>query len=103
LVQHARLGATDEKDPTRNGTYCKVYTYPMRAGQLYFIDLRSTNFDAYLRLEDSTGRQLAEDDDGGGGLNARIVFMAPRSDTFRIIATTFAPGMVGDYTLTIRP
>jgi hypothetical protein len=41
----------------------------------------SQQFDAYLRLEDSTGRQLAADDDGGDGLNSRITFKPEKTDT----------------------
>lgn len=70
-------------------------------GKRYTIDLVSRDFDAYLRLEDSTGKQLAEDDDSGGNLNARIVFQAPKDDTYWIIATTFLGG-TGNYTLSIR-
>lgn len=36
------------------------------------IDMRSTDFDPYLILLDANGNQIATDDDGGGGLNARI-------------------------------
>jgi serralysin len=76
----------------------------MNGGTTYTIDLKGKNgFDTYLRLEDATGRQLAFDDDSGGGLDARIVFTPPRNDTYRIIATTFAPNQPGEYTLIIRP
>src|SRR5205814_1343809 len=66
------------------------------------INLKSTDFDAYLRLEDSAGKQLAEDDDSGGNLDSKIVFKAPKDDTYKIIATTFAPA-TGNYTLTVAP
>jgi serine protease Do len=36
------------------------------------IDMRSTDFDPYLILLDANLNQIATDDDGGGGLNARI-------------------------------
>ena len=45
------------------------------------------------RPEDSRGEQLAEDDDSGGFLDARI--------TYRIIATSYEPGKTGAYTLTV--
>ena len=63
----------------------------------------STNvFDNMLRLEDETGRQLAEDDDSGGFPNARIVFRATADGWYRIIVTTFAPNAAGAYTLKVR-
>ena len=51
---------------------------------------------------DSTGKKLAEeDDDSGGGLNARIVFRAEQDGTYRIQATSFNAGN-GAFTLTVR-
>ena len=103
VVQQGQLAVTDGRDAVRAGAFCKVYTYPLHARQMVTIDLESNQFDAFLRLEDATGLQLAQDDDGGGGLNARITFVAPRNDTYRIIATTFGPNALGAYTLSIRP
>jgi len=57
--------------------------------------------DPYLRLEDAAGKELAKDDDGGEGLNARIRFDCPADGTYRIICTTFAGG-VGLYELAAK-
>jgi hypothetical protein len=106
VTQQGQLTVNDGRDNVRVNSQCKIYTYPMKAGKVYTIELRSTAFDAYLRLENSKGQQLAEDDDSGGGpnhLDARIIFPAQQDDTYRIIATTFAPGPGGAFTLTIRP
>ena len=67
----------------------------------YQIDMISNQFDAYLRLEDSKGNQLAEDDDSGGNLNAQILFTPTKADDYRIIATTFGPGATGIYQLKV--
>jgi len=96
-----QLTNDDPKDRVRTSSVHKVHTVKMTAGKTYTIDLVSGDFDAYLRLEDSMGKQLAADDDSGGELNARILFQAPRDDTYRIIATTFLGG-TGHYTLTVR-
>jgi serine protease Do len=74
----------------------------MTAGRTYILDQRSKAFDAFLRLEDASGKKLAEDDDSGGDQNARIVFTAPQDGTYRIIATSFEQQGMGNYTLTIR-
>jgi hypothetical protein len=94
------LSLNDSPD-SRRGTPCRIYTCPLVQGRVYFIDLRSNEFDSYLRLENSQFVQLAEDDDSGGGHNARIVMKCPQSGTYRIIATCFAPGQ-GAFTLSIR-
>jgi hypothetical protein len=87
----------------RPGCYSHIYTVNLQAGVTYTIDLRSTNFDAFLHLGDNVGRVLAWDDDSGGGLDARIVFTAPYTGQYKIMATTFRPGETGAYTLLVRP
>ncbi len=98
-------GQITEKEPydkVRKECRRQVHEFRMLPGHAYTIDLESFDFDAYLRLEDSKGKQLAEDDDGAGKLNARIVFRPTTEETFRIIATTCDPGQAGAYRLTIR-
>jgi hypothetical protein len=58
----------------------------------YQIDMSSKveGFDSWLRIEDADKKQLAEDDDSGGNLDARILFMAPEDGIYRIITTTYA-------------
>jgi hypothetical protein len=93
-------------DPMEGGKHFKVHTFKMQQGKTYVIDmvtLVGNKFDPYLRLQDSTGKLLAEDDDGGGFPNAQITFKAPRDDTYKIVATTFAQGMTGKYRLTVMP
>ncbi|MCD9026893.1 hypothetical protein LDO26_01515 [Luteimonas sp. BDR2-5] len=47
------------------------YTVSIRRAGDYVIDMTSDDFDSHLRLS-RDGREVASDDDGGGGLNARI-------------------------------
>ena len=96
-----QLTKDDAKDTIRKTSVCKVYTIKLAAGKDYQIDMVSKAIDAFLRLEDEKGKQLAQDDDGGDGLNARILFNAPAAGTYRIIATTFLGGL-GDFTLTVK-
>jgi serine protease Do len=55
----------------------------------YRIDMKSKDFDAYLRLEGPDGKTVARDDDSGGDRNARIVLRSTTAGTYRIIATTY--------------
>jgi hypothetical protein len=59
------------------------------------------SLDPYLVLTDAAGTKLDQDDDGGGDLNARIVFRAEKSGTYRIVATSYNLGN-GGFTLTVR-
>src|SRR5262249_6932171 len=99
-----QLTADDPRDRVRTDSYHKVHRMRMQPGRVYQIDLASTAFDAYLRLEDAQGNQLAYDDDSGEGHhNARIVFNPPRDEEYRVIVTSYDTRGTGAYTLTIRP
>src|SRR5258706_1296876 len=60
----------DDRDPDAKDCYAKVYPIKLQEGKTYQIDQRSSEFDAYLTLRDAGGAKVAEDDDGGGDLNA---------------------------------
>jgi hypothetical protein len=74
----------------------------MQAGKTYTLDLASEEFDSFLRIENDDKGKIAEDDDGAGNLNARIVFTPATSGEYRIVVTTCDPGQSGAYRLTIR-
>lgn len=98
-----QLQDNDANDPTRNQP-CKIYMVKLQKGKTYVIDMASVDFDTYLRLENTKGDQVAEDDDSGGGINgldAQIVYTPEKDDAFKIVATRFAEG-TGNFTLTVR-
>src|SRR5262249_453024 len=68
-------------------------------GTAYQFDLMSKQFDAFMRLEDDAGKQIAEDDDGGDRLNSRIRYTAEKDATYKVYATTFRGGE-GNHNLT---
>jgi len=82
------LAKDDPLDKVRK-KHCRIFEVRMNSGKRYLIDLTSSQFDAYLRLENAGGKQLAEDDDSGDGNNARIRFKAPSDGIYRVIATTY--------------
>jgi hypothetical protein len=65
------------------------------------IDLMSSEFDAFLVLEDANGSVIDMDDDSGAGFNSRIQ-RALDAGRYRILATTYAPGMRGSYELSVQ-
>ena len=84
-----------------DGSYINAYSFVGQSGDEVDIRLSSRDFDAYLLLLNARGEPLAEDDDSGGGTDARISFTLPRNDTYVILSNSFAAGEVGDYTLTL--
>jgi hypothetical protein len=93
------------KDKTEK-SYFKAYTFRMKEGHTYTLDLisadkKGTKLDTFMRLETPDGKLIAEDDDGGGFPNARIVHKALKDADYRIVATSFEPGQIGAFTLKI--
>lgn len=66
-----------------------TYTLAGETGDIVTIRLTSVDFDSYLQLLDDTGDLLAEDDDGGGGLDAQITsFKLPRDGAYTVLVTS---------------
>jgi hypothetical protein len=98
-----KLTKEDKKDPTRGGNcYCKTYKIDMKAKMTYVIELDSKDFDAYLRLENDEGKQVAFDDDGAKvGLNAKLIYPCDKAGSYTIYATSFDEAAVGEFSLRV--
>ncbi|MBA3579707.1 MAG: PPC domain-containing protein [Gemmatimonadaceae bacterium] len=80
------------------------WRYAGKAGETVTIDMRSSEFDPYLTLY-SMGpsvTRVAQNDDGGGGLNSRIVYRLPADGEYVARAERRHPGRSGSYTLSFR-
>ena len=68
LSKSGELRDDDEKDTKRTNSPRRVFTVKLEEGKTYQINLKSKSdgYDPFLRLEDSTGNEVASDDDGGG-------------------------------------
>jgi uncharacterized protein YjdB len=64
------------------------------------IQMASNAIDSYLFLTDAQGNILAEDDDGGTGNNARVLFTFAAGNYF-ILANTFDPNTYGTFQVTV--
>ncbi|MEO8607614.1 MAG: PPC domain-containing protein [Chloroflexota bacterium] len=83
------------------GSLTASYTFQGEAGQVVTITATSEDFDSYLRLKDSSGNELATDDDSAGNLDSRIAFYAlPSTDTYTIVVESF-DSAGGSYTLSL--
>ncbi len=99
------LAITDcfiQPDPIR---YTDNYVFEGVAGQQVSVAMNSAAFDAYLFLVDSNNQILAQDNNSGGGTNARIpaagLFTLPANGTYSIFATSNPTGGLGAYSLTL--
>src|SRR3712207_574557 len=80
-----------------NGARADFYQFQGQVGRCVRITMDSQNFDTYLLLRQgsATGAVLAQNDDGGPGLNSRVLTTLPRTGTYVIEATSFAQGQFG--------
>lgn len=81
----------------------QVWTFDGQAGQRLVIEMlgRSGNVDPHLTLQDSSGKELARDDDGGDGTNARLRYVLRATGRYRVVASNFRASRYGPFTLTL--
>ncbi|HEY9667255.1 MAG TPA: trypsin-like peptidase domain-containing protein [Coleofasciculaceae cyanobacterium] len=93
-----RLGRGSSVLPVDN-SYFDLYTFQGRAGQRVQFDMVSREIDSFLILIDPNGNEVAQDDDSGGGPNARIVATLPVDGTYLLMANSYEAGQAGTYGL----
>lgn len=86
--------------------YARFYQFRGREGETVIITAERVtgDLDPIVVLRDDIDRNLAEDDDGGEGQNARLEFTLPTSGTYTIAVTRYGlrdGTTVGDYRLTL--
>ena len=100
-------GTLQSGDCLRNGKLYDAYTFNGTAQQKINLRLNSTQFDTYLYLYRGNypnGTLWSSNDDGGGGTNSRIpatsgYITLPTTGTYTILASSYATGESGSYTL----
>jgi hypothetical protein len=94
------LNSDDPKLPS-DSTYYERWVLPANAKQTFTVDLESTDFDAYVWLTRGRGEKLVDNDDGGGGCNARLVYTTEDDHPLRIYVNTQGRNQSGRYTLRV--
>ena len=89
-----------------DGSFADLYSFSGTTGQQIAISLNSSAFNAYLLLANPSGTVIVQNDDGGGGTNARIpagsgFFTLPATGTYTIYANSLTAGQTGSYALTL--
>lgn len=89
-----------------DGSFYHDYTYTARRGERITVTLTSAAFDAFLHAgRPGAGTQLVNavtDDDGAGGTNSRVRFVADRDGPVTIRVNTLTSGETGAYTLLLE-
>lgn len=98
-AQGGTIGSNEVIEGSLNNSQAE-YALSLEAGQTVSITLRSDDFDAYLQVLDGDGVTLAYDDDSAGNLNSALLFSAPLTGTYTVVASAYGGGMAtGAYTL----
>jgi hypothetical protein len=99
LHKSEELKADDKKDTKRTKSPCKIYGVKLTEGTKYQIDLKSKDFDAYLRLLDSLDNEVAFNDDiDPSTFDSRIVYQAAKTGFYQIVVTSY-DGKAGKFTV----
>lgn len=90
----------DSSNILPDGSFFNPYVFQGRAGQRVTIDMVSGDIDAYLIVMDlESGEFYAQDDDGGGNLNASLSLELPYTGSYLIFANSYGEGETGRYQL----
>ncbi len=93
------LAATDGR--LNSGEYRDVFTLNLEAGQAVAVDLTAGDFDPYLFVRGPNDFKEDNDDFGGSSSHSRIEFVAPTTGAYRIYATSYRTGEMGNYRLVV--
>ena len=80
-------------------SYYDEWSYSATVGQRIVVTLESDEVDAYLLVLREDGTEVASDDDGGDGRNARVEFRVPATGRYTILATSAIAEETGRYTI----
>jgi hypothetical protein len=78
----------DALTPSEDTASATVYRLTLAERLVVTIDLKSSQFDAYVYLTDAAYEVLNEDDDSGGATNSQLV-MTLQPGTYYVFATTW--------------
>jgi hypothetical protein len=95
------LSATSAEDPNGGGRF-QEFTYRARAGERLRVRVSSSDIDAYVALGTGTRngfQALAEDDDGGPGLDAELEWTVEEDGDYTIRVSSAVFGEMGPFIL----
>lgn len=94
----------DSTNRQNEGKYFKLHKVKLTGGHACTFELNGAGFDTFLWLVDARGQTVAENDDivPGNTKQSRIDFTPKDDGEFNVVVTSFDPGQVGAYTLTVR-
>ncbi len=103
VAGRSATGSLASTDGVRWGlAYYDEWSYSATVGQRIVVTMESEQVDGYLLVLWNDGTQVASDDDGGEGRNARVEFRAPSTGQYTILATSAIAEQTGRYTIRLE-
>ncbi len=93
-------GRLSTADATILGSPAQAWALEGVAGRSVSVDLRSSDFDAYLMVDGPGLESWLSNDDGAGRCDSRITLDFPETGVYRVVASTLNDGM-GEYRLIV--
>ncbi len=84
-----------------DGTPYDTWIYNALEGDSIVVEMTSSDFDPFLVVL-RNGTPIASDDDGGGGLDARVAFRAPEAGSYTVLANSASTEAIGSYRIIVR-
>lgn len=101
VIAETHTGTLEAGDKTLDGgEFVDSYPFEAKVGQRFIITMTSDDFDTYLLVHSPTD-QVTENDDAGPG--SQIEIIASEEGTWKVGATSYAPGETGAYEVVIEP
>ena len=103
VLTNGDIGENDEE--ADDGSLFDAYRITARAGEQVTVTMRSTAVDSYLvlgRMVNGEWAQIAYDDDGAGGNNARVEYTFEEGGEYIVRANTVGAGKTGAYTIRLE-
>ena len=85
-----------------DGSYADGYVYQGRAGEQITVTMQSSDFDAYVVVDDPTGPLRETDDDGAGGTDSQLTVTLPHNGQYIIVANSVGNPNTGRYTIQVN-
>lgn len=87
----------------QSGEFYDTISFTGTAGQGLTVTMESSQFDTYVMLRGPGGLTLDNDDGySDGTTNSRLEATLPQDGTYTLLATSYAPGETGRYTLRLE-
>jgi len=97
-----RTGELADGDASMDyGQHADRYHFDAQVGQRIVIDLKSDDFDTFLRLLSPDG-SITDNDDYDGIEHSQLAFNVQQTGRYRLIVSSFKADEAGDYELSMR-